>query len=340
MSRTRPPGAAADPAIPFYAPEDFEHHQARINGIDVHYAECGEGAPLIFCHGFPHLWYSWRHQMRAAAEAGYRAVAPDMRGMGRTEAPTAVEAYGVDAITADLLGLLEHLRLDKAVFVGVDFGAFAIYDLALRHPDKVAAVIGLENPAAPHNPDMPPLEEYARMGREHFVHIDYFREPGPADRELNGAPAEFLRKVFYALSGEYHYLDVWKHPPGVGYLQALPEAPPLPWRWLGEAEMQVYVDEYTRSGFSGGLNWYRSMDLKWEQRRPFEGRSCPAPGFFIGSEQDADLEGFHGDDPIALFRAQFPDTRAVDMVPQAGHTVQMERPAEVNRLLLGYLEDI
>ena len=316
---------------------EWIHRYARINGIRVHYVEQGAGVPVILCHGFPHLWFSWRHQIPVIAQAGFRPVAPDMRGMGQTDAPADVAAYDVPQITGDLLGLLDAIDEERAVFVGLDFGAFAVYDLAFRAPERVVAVIGLENPAAPHNPAMPPLAEYAEMEKKHFVHIHYFAPHGPADIALDAAPREFLSKVFYALSGDYHYLDVWKHPPGTAYLDALPEAPPLPWHWLTELELEFYVSEYARSGFTGGLNYYRSMDLKWASRRPFEGRTSPVPAYFIGSERDCDLEGFHGQDPISLFRAQFPDLRRVEMIAGAGHLMQMERPREVNALLLEYL---
>ena len=153
----------------------IQHHQATINGISMHYVEQGQGLPVILCHGFPHTWYSWRHQIPAIANAGFRVIAPDLRGMGGTEGPAQPEEYGLPQINADLIGLLAHLDESKAIFVGLDFGAFAIYDLALMHPDKVIAVIGLENPAAPHNPAVPPLTEYAAMAENHFLHIEYFQ---------------------------------------------------------------------------------------------------------------------------------------------------------------------
>jgi len=264
-------------------------------------------------------------------------IVPDMRGMGQTSAPAEIAAYGVDPIVNDLIGLLDHIGEPRAVFAGLDFGAFAVYDLALRAPERVIAVIGLENPAAPHNPGVPPLVEYAEMAKAHFLHIEYFREPGVADAALNAAPREFLHKVFYALSGDYQMAEVFRHPPGISYLEALPGPPPLPWRWLDELEMEYFVSEYSRTGFTGGLNYYRAMDLKWQQRKPFEGVQSQVPAFFIGSEQDIDLELFHGDDPISLMRRQFPDLREVAMIPHAGHLVQMERPLEVNHYLLKFL---
>lgn len=322
--------------------DSLEHHKEILNGLSAHFVTAGDraGQPVILCHGFPHTWFSWHRQIKALAEAGFFVVVPDMRGMGETEAPAEPEAYGVDAICGDLLALLDILDVAQAVFAGLDFGAFAIYDLAMRHPERVRAVIGLENPAAPHNPETPPLSEYAAMAENHFVHIEYFREYGAADTALNAAPREFLTKVFYALSGDYHYLDVWQHPPGTAYLDALPEPPPLPWAWLSVEEMNEFVRAYAASGFTGGLNWYRSMDIKWQERRPYEGYVSQVPAYFIGSSNDADLEGFHGDDPISLMRAQFPQLRRVEMIAGAGHMVQLEASEAVNSLLLAYLADI
>ncbi len=317
-----------------------EHHYTRINGITVHHVEQGSGAPVVLCHGFPHLWFSWHRQISALAAAGYRVIAPDMRGMGQTSAPTDPEDYSVAAITADLVGLLDALGIDQATFVGLDFGAFAIYDLAMLAPERVRAVIGLENPAAPHNPEVPPLTEYRAMGEQHFLHIEYFREPDRADRELAAAPRQFFHKVFWTLSGECDFFKTFQYPPGTSYIDAMEKPPPLPWAWLSEAELDYFVSEYTRTGFTGGLNWYRSMDIKWQERRAFEGVESQVPAWFIGSERDVDLEGFHGDDPIALMRRQFPDLRDVQMIPRAGHMVQLEASDEVNRILLDYLSRI
>jgi pimeloyl-ACP methyl ester carboxylesterase len=318
----------------------WTHHHAQINGINMHYVEQGEGMPVVLCHGFPHLWFSWHRQIGALANAGYRVIAPDMRGMGQTEAPADPEAYDVDHITADLLGLLDHIGEQRAVFVGLNFGAFANYDFALRHPERTIAVIGLENPAAPHNPDESPLTEYRRMGEQHFLHIEYFRVPPRADEDLAAEPRRFFHKVFHTLSGAGNYFDVFNYPPGASYIEAMSEPPPLPWSWLSESEMDYFVTEYSRSGFTGGLNWYRSMDMKWEQRKPFEGVTSEVPAYFLGSENDVDLEGFHGDDPISLMRAIFPDLRQVKMIKGAGHMVQLEASGQVNDILLEFLEDI
>ncbi len=318
----------------------LQHHTAAINGIDIHYVEQGEGPAVILCHGFPHTWYSWHRQIPALAEAGFRVIAPDMRGMGGSSAPAEPEAYGVPEINGDLLGLLDHLGEQQAVFAGLDFGAFAVYDLALMHPERVTAVIGLENPSAPHNPGVPPLTEYAEMAKNHFLHIEYFRVPDAADRDLDANAKDFLSKVFYALSGEYDFGQVMAHPPGTSYRDALPTPPPFPWRWLSEEDIDVYTAAYEASGFTGGLNWYRSMDIKWEQRKALESVVSQLPCYFIGSENDVDLEHFHGDNPLAKMKQQFPDLRQVKMIPEAGHLMQLECSDKVNAILLDYLADI
>lgn len=335
-SATSMQSPVAAPRQPF----GWLHRYARINGIRMHYVEQGSGPLVVLCHGFPHLWFSWRHQIPALVAAGWRVVAPDMRGMGQTEAPAAISAYDVDHTVADLVGLLDHLGERSAVFVGLDFGVFAIYDLAFRAPERLRAIVGLENPVTPHNPALPPLREAEQWAQKHFVHIHYFEPVGPADEALNAAPREFLTKVFYALSGDYHYLDVWKHPPGTSYLAALPEPPPLPWPWLSALELEFFVAEYARTGFSGGLNWYRAMDLRWAQRRRYEGMKNPVPFFFIGSERDCDLEGWHGEDPLGALRGQYEDVRGVAMLEQAGHMMQMERPQEVNEILVKFLSQL
>ncbi|QIX26495.1 alpha/beta hydrolase [Nocardioides sp. JQ2195] len=317
----------------------WTHQYARINDLDVHYVEQGSGPLVVLLHGFPHLWYSWRHQIGPIAEAGHRVVAPDMRGMGRTTAPADFRDYDLPALTADLTGLLEHLGEEKAVFSGLDFGVTAAYDLAHLHPERVRALIGLQNPFLNWT-DKPPLEMAAAAGRKHFQHIAYFTEPGPSDRDLDAAPREFLTKVFHTLSGSGNYLNTWQHPPGTTYIDAMDEAPPLPWSWLSEAELELYVENYSASGFTGGLNWYRVGDIRWEQRKQFEGERITVPYYFVGSEKDIDLAVFHGKDPLERFQQYYSDVRDVRIVPGAGHLMQMESPAAVNEAMLAFLADM
>ncbi|MBK8630979.1 MAG: alpha/beta fold hydrolase [Sphingomonadales bacterium] len=316
------------------------HHHARINGIATHFVEAGQGPAIMLCHGFPHTWYSWHRQIGPLVEAGWRVIVPDMRGMGQTEAPPDASAYDCVQTAGDLAGLLDHLGLESAVFAGLDFGIFAIFDLAHQLPERVRAIIALENPHYPDRPDKTPLEEAVEWAQDHFVHIDYFRPVGVAEIALDAAPRLFLARVFYALSGDFHYLDVWQHPPGTPYIDALPEAPSFPWAWLSEAEFEAIAADYDRSGFLGGLNWYRAMDIRWHQRTPWRGQKTQCPYWFIGSDHDVDLEAWHGEDPLAAIHDHHADVRGVDMIKGAGHLIQLEKSDEVNRLMLRHLAEL
>lgn len=319
---------------------DITHRQVATNGISMHVAETGEGPPVIFCHGFPHVWYVWHHQLPEVAAAGYRAVAPDMRGYGRTSAPDGVAAYtNVEAID-DLMGLLDDLGEEQAVFVGLDFGAALMWELALRRPDRVRAVIVCNNPFVGRGRRRP-SELWARLAEQHFLHLHYFQERGPADDELNAEPRRFLSSIYHALSGDYHYLDVWKNPSeGKGYLDVLPVAPPHPWSWMSAEEFEVFVAEFSRTGFTGGLNWYRALDLNWELTEPYADAQVTVPAFFMYGERDCDMEGFSGMDPLGTMRSRVPDLREVAMVPGAGHLIQMERPHDVNALITKFLASL
>lgn len=306
----------------------------------MHYVEQGKGPLLVLCHGFPHTWFSWHRQIDALAAQGWRVVAPDMRGMGRTSAPQDFRQYDCDHTVGDLVALLDHLGEQRAVFAGLDFGVLAIYDLAYCHPDRLTAIIGLENPHWPDRPDKTPLAEAAEWARDHFVHIHDFISRSDSHERLDADPHGFLSRVYFALSAGYRYLDVWQHPPGTHYIDALPPAPPLPWPWLSELEMEFIVADYAASGFSGGINWYRAMDLRWHQRAPYRGRKCAVPFYFIGSVHDVDLEAWHGAHPLAQIAEQYEDVRRIEMIEGAGHLMQLERSDEVTQLMGRFLADI
>ncbi|MFJ4655406.1 alpha/beta fold hydrolase [Nocardia sp. NPDC088792] len=311
---------------------ELTHRTLDTGDIRMHVAEQGEGRPVIFCHGFPHTWYVWHKQVAAVAAAGYRALAPDLRGYGRTDVPENVEAYTNEAVIGDLLALLDDIGESKAVFVGLDFGAQLVWELSLRHPERVAGVVVLNNPFAP-RPPRAPSAFWTKAAERHFLHLSYFQEPGVADAELAARPREFLARVYYSLSGDYHYLDTWKNPPGIGYLEALPQAPALPWPWLTEADFDTLAQDFERTGFTGGLNWYRNLDRNWELTAAYADAKVEVPTFFLYGENDPDMEGFSGRDPLATLRANVVDLRQVIEVPSAGHLVQLERPEVVSTFI-------
>jgi pimeloyl-ACP methyl ester carboxylesterase len=320
------------PALP-----GVRHQMLDINGIKMHVAEAGAGTPVILCHGFPHLWYSWRHQLPVLAQAGWRVLAPDLRGFGHTDAPDSVAEYGSAQVCGDITGLIDACAAERAVLVGLDFGAQLVWETALRHPDRVLAAIALNNPYIG-RPRRRPTETFAAIADEHFLHVHYFQRPGAADAELDADPRGFLSRVFWALSGEGSYFDVFGYPsPGHGYIEVLPAAPEPPWPWLTAAELDYYVAEFGRTGFTGGLNWYRAMDLRWEQTEALGSAPVPVPAYFLAGQKDVDLAGFSGRDPLPRMRSLVPDLRELVLIPDAGHLVQMERAAEVNAHLLRFL---
>ncbi|MCQ4119616.1 alpha/beta fold hydrolase [Rhodococcus tibetensis] len=311
-----------------------------VDGFRWGITDTGDGPPVVMCHGFPGLGFSYRHQSYALAESGFRALAPDMPGYGCTDIPACIDDYTNDRVAERLIGLLDTLGEERAVFVGHDFGAPVAWTLALRHPERVSGLVLLAVPYAPDRLPVRPSELYAAMARKHFLHIHYFQDPGVADRELDADPRRFLRNVFYALSGDYHYLDIWQHPSeGNGYLDVLPQAPPLPWSWLSQAAFDHYVEVFSATGFSGGLDWYRAYDANWKRSADLDGAHIEVPTLFVAGALDPVI-AMSGPTALDRMRDTIPDLRGVHVLEGAGHFVQQERPTEVNRLLLKFVTDL
>jgi pimeloyl-ACP methyl ester carboxylesterase len=308
----------------------------EVDGLHLNIAEAGSGPLVVCCHGFPGLGYSWRHQLPVLAAAGWHAVAPDMLGYGGSSTPADAAQYTHVKTTALLLGLLDALDAPRAVLVGQDFGAPAVWQVALRAPHRVAGLVLLSVPYDPHRLPGPPSQLYAKVARAHFLHTHYFQPHGPADAELAARPREFLSRLFFALSGGYRYTDIWRHPSdGNGYLDVLPDAPPLPWSWLSTAEFDHYVEVFARTGFTGGLNWYRALDANWAENA-YVDATVTVPTLFVAGEHEPVLQ-FLGERALATMRDHVTDLRGVHIVPGAGHWVQQERAAEVNELLAGFV---
>jgi pimeloyl-ACP methyl ester carboxylesterase len=282
--------------------------------IELHVAQCGEGEPVLLLHGFPELWYSWRHQMQAIADSGRRAIAPDLRGFGGSSAPEAVEAYDIEALTGDLAALLGALEIDQAVVVGHDWGSDLAWKFALLHPQLVRAVVGISVPYVPRAPAEPTslMEEY--IGEDFY--IVWIQEPGVADAALSADVRRTLatREVWNAEWAARH------------------DEPPTP-PWMSEEDLQLYVDEFTRTGFTGGLNWYRNLDRSWAYLEQFDGRTIDQPALFMTGSRDP-VRAFM---PHEAMAGSVTDLREVVIIEGAGHWVQQERPDEVNAALLDFL---
>ncbi|MFN3339640.1 MAG: alpha/beta hydrolase [Dietzia sp.] len=327
----------------------LDHRYVDRDGVRLHYVVAdpdpapADGGPgtVVLVHGFPHFWFTWHRMIPVLCAAGWRVIAPDLRGMGRSDAPADVEAYSPREVVDDVVAVCDAEGAQRVVLVGFDFGAGVVYDTCHLEPDRVRAVIGMENPFMGTAGSVPPLEGSAMMAEKHFLHLNYFAQPGVAEADLAGREREFLTRVFWALSAEYHYLDVWQHPPGSTYLEALPEAPPLPWSWLTVEEMDSYEAEYARTGFAGPLQWYRAMDVSWFARKEFERQTNPVPFYFLYSEHDPDLEGFHGRDPLSKLGRHHDDVRMVRAISSpAGHLMHLEATEDTHREILACLADI
>src|SRR5271167_741303 len=253
------------------------------NGVQLRVLEAGDrGAPVvILAHGFPELAYSWRHQIPALVEAGYHVLAPDQRGYGGSSRPDAVDAYDIHELTGDLVGLLDGIGVERAVWVGHDWGSIVVWNAALLHPDRVAAVAGLSVPAVP-RPQAPPTQAFRRIFGENFFYMLYFQEPGVADAELSGDPARTMRRIIGGQrppSDEKAALRMLVPGPE-GFIDRLPEPDGLP-DWISQDELDHYISEFSRTGLTGGLNWYRNMDRNWETTPALAGATISVPCLFI-----------------------------------------------------------
>ena len=322
-----------------------QHQQLGVNGVELHLACQGEGPLVVMCHGYPGLWYSWRHQIQALAGAGYRAVALDMRGYGRSSRPREVNAYGLDQLSADVLAVIDHFGEERAVLLGHDFGANLTWHMAICHPDRLRGIAPL---CVPYDMelaggcDILPSELYAAIGRQHFFHMHYYQQPDVPEQHLIGREREFLCKLFWALSSRGELLD-WENFPSEGsiYIDVLAEpAEDLPWSWLSAESMDYYVQEYTRSepelAFIGGINSYRVMDYNWRLTRATAHAEVLVPTLFVGGAEDPVIK-LAGDAPLDHMRDKVKDLRGVELLPDAGHFIQQEQPAQLNRLLLEFL---
>ena len=306
-----------------------EHRLVEVPGGRIHCVEEGSGPLVLLVHGFPESWYSWRHQLPALAAAGYRAVAIDVRGYGRSSSPPAVEAYRMLAHVSDNVGVVRGLGESEAVVVGHDWGAPIAADSALLRPDVFRAVALLSVPYTP--PGGPrPTSIFAQIGGEEEFYVSYFQAVGRAEAEIEPDVRGWLRGFFAALSGE-HAVNVFSVPPGGRMADRFPDV-----SWLAEADLDVYAGEFERTGFFGALGRYRNVDRDWEDLAAWDGATIGQPSLFIGGEHDA-TRGWLG--PVIEGQAEtMPGLRGSHTLEGCGHWVQQERPDEVSRLLVDWLD--
>ncbi|GAB2898604.1 alpha/beta fold hydrolase [Streptomyces mayteni] len=302
----------------------------------IHLVEQGEGPLVLLVHGFPESWYSWRHQLPALAAAGYRAVAVDVRGYGRSSRPRAPEAYRMLDLVTDNVAVVVALGERTATIVGHDWGATIAANSALVRPDVFTAVGLLSVPYTPRGGPRP-SEIFARMGGEEEFYVAYFQEPGRAEAEIEPDVRGWLAGFYAALSADTMPAPGAPDPHFVSRGGALRDRFPtgvLP-GWLSEDDLDVYAGEFERTGLTGALNRYRNMDRDWEDLAEFDGAPVAQPSLFVGGALDASTTWLS--DALDAYPVTLPGLVSSHLLADCGHWLQQERPAETNQLLLDWL---
>ncbi len=315
---------------------NINQRRVETNGISLNIAEQGEGPLVLMLHGFPESWYSWRHQFSALAEAGYHAVAPDMRGYGESDKPFEIEAYNQVEVVNDIIGLIPALGYETAVVFGHDWGAPTAWSCALNHPDKVSAVGALSVPFRPRG-DSPPLATLKAIFKDRFFYQLYFQEPGKAENELEKDPALTIRKFYHMASGEMNTSLLSDKPADADLLSDLPDPGTEMGPWISEEDVFFYANEFRQSGFRGPLSYYRNMDLTWELTKDSP-RQISQPALFVAGERDGVI--LMAADALKELDKHVTDLRVNKLIPKIGHWTQQEAPDEVNQALIQFLEEI
>jgi pimeloyl-ACP methyl ester carboxylesterase len=326
---------------------DITHRAVETNGIRMHVAEAGRGPLVILCHGFPESWYSWRHQLPAVAAAGYRAVAMDMRGYGSTSQPADIGAYTINHLVGDVVGVVAALGERTAVIVGHDWGAPVAWYAALMRPDVFRAVAALSVPFIPPTGGLADgltindLMRARAAGRDYYRL--YFQEPGVAEADLEADVDRAVRGFLYTISGdivaEGIHAEGWDghFPAGQTVTDQLVVPERLP-AWLTDEDVAFYASELRRSGFRGGLNYYRNINAIPACLAPFVGATINQPALYLGGELD--LIAGNTRDALDALPKLVPGLRRMQVYPGAGHWLQQERASEVNAELVAFLDGL
>ncbi len=292
------------------------------NGIRLAVHECGEGIPLVLCHGWPELGYSWRYQVPALVEAGYRVIIPDQRGYGESDKPAQVEAYDIHQLAADHAGLLDALDLERAVYVGHDWGAILIWNYALLYPGRVAAIANLAVPFRAREPSDPVAFWEQRLGPDFYI-VHFNRQPGVAVAAFDSDPENFLRNMYRT----NHWLDRSNQSEPVNIIDRARSQTPRGELLMSEADLAVFTDAFARGGFTGPVNWYRNFTRNWETTADVV-QEIVQPALMI--------YGAHDTIPVSKDMDRYVRDLEVHTL-DCGHWIQQERPEQTNEILLEWL---
>ncbi|PIA61299.1 hypothetical protein AQUCO_00300675v1 [Aquilegia coerulea] len=313
--------------------EGIEHRTVEVNGIKMHVAEKGEGPVVLFIHGFPELWYSWRHQIVSIASHGYKAVAPDLRGYGDTDAPTSINSYTCFHIVGDLIALIDSLGVDKVFVVGHDWGAIIAWYFCLFRPDRVKALVNLSVPFIRRNPAIKFVDGFrAKFGDDYYI---CRFQPGVIEAEFFHVvgSADVLRGL---LTSRKTGPPIWPKERLSATSMAIP---PLP-SWLSEEDINYNASKFDQKGFTGPLNYYRCFDLNWELTAPWSGAQVKVPTKFIVGDVDLVYttpgmkEYIHSD----LFKKDVPFLQEVIVMEGVGHFINQEKPDEISNHIYDFIK--
>ncbi len=320
-------------------PDSPAFQSIRTNGVNLRCVVDGDGPLVVMIHGWPESWYSWRHQIGPVRDAGYRVVVPDVRGYGGSDAPQPLEAYDMENLIGDVLGLIDHFGERRAILFGHDWGAPIVWNTTALHPDRVRAVAALSVPYSPRG-KVSPIELWRQIYAGRFFYQLYFQEPGVAEAELEADIRKSLRKIYYAGSGESPKgMFRSDKRPDERMLDDLPDPATLP-EWLTAQDIEYYASQFQKSGFRGPLNRYRNQQRDWDRLTALTGARITVPACFIAGRRDGVLKFIPNFDLVEYMKRWTDDLRVCEILDGAGHWIQQERPDEVTKLLLGFLASL
>ncbi|XP_059625649.1 uncharacterized protein LOC132268816 [Cornus florida] len=313
--------------------EKIEHRNISVNGITMHVAEIGEGPAVLFLHGFPELWYTWRHQMLSLSSSGYRAIAPDLRGYGDTDAPPSAASYTAFHIVGDLLGLLDALGLDQVFLVGHDWGAFIAWYFCMFRPDRIRALVNLSIAFHPRNPSIKPTDSMrAFLGDDYYM--CRFQEPGEAEEEFAQVDTAKLIKSFLSTRNPVPFCVPKEI--GLGNFFETPDTLPS---WLTQEDVNYFASKFNQKGFTGGLNYYRAIDQNWELTAPWTGIQIQVPVKFIVGDLDSTYNTPGVKDYIHKggFKKDVPLLQEVVVMEGVAHFINQEKPEEISAHIYDFI---
>ena len=311
----------------------------KTNDISIRAATMGSGPLVIFVHGWPELWYSWRHQIEPIANAGYRVVVPDVRGYGGSDKPNPVQAYSMQSNMNDIIGIIDACGEEKAILIGHDWGAPIVWSTAALNSSRVSAVAGLSVPYRPRG-SVPMIDIWNKIYEGRFFYQLYFQKEGVAEAELEQDIRLSLRKIYFSISGDAPSLDSWVNRPATATMLEEFVDPSVFPDWLTEKDLDYFVKNFTAGGFRGPLNRYRNSEKDFLDL-PLMGVSrIKQPSCFIAGSKDLVRSFVPEKDGYANVDELCDDMRISRIIEGAGHWVQQETPEEVNNALLEFLNTL